>query len=343
MAVEAAGLRGLEVASMRQPILVATALFATAVMFPTSGLGQDGSAPPALVEEQSLSDAGASHFGVAPPADWVVMADGSAWVAVGAAVQQLEDDGTVLATLPIPGETCQAMDVGFDAVWIGACASTSPSLVRIDPVTASIVATIALPVRNIQAESSVAAGEGAVWLVSYGFGAQTLLKIDPASDTVVGQFLIEGSLLSGVRAGYGGVWIADTGSDRVLHVDPSDGHVVGDIAVGKRPRFLAVGEGSVWAMNEGDGTVSRIDPVTDTVTATILVSPAPVEGGDIAVGGGSVWARVSDVLVARVDLVTNEVVARYGPHAGSGSVAADDEAAWITAHDISAVWRLPLE
>lgn len=96
-------------------------------------------------------------------------------------------------------------------------------------------------------------------------------------------------------------------------------------------------------MNERDGTVSRIDPATDAVTATILVTAVPVDGGDIAVGGGFVWARISDQLVAQIDPTTNEVVARYGPPAGSGSVAADDAAAWISAHDVDAVWRLPLD
>jgi virginiamycin B lyase len=100
---------------------------------------------------------------------------------------------------------------------------------------------------------------------------------------------------------------------------------------------------AVWVMNEGDGTISRIDPATDSVTATILVATRPVQGGDIAVGGGFVWARISDQLVAKVDPTTNDVVARYGPEAGSGSVAADDTAAWVSAHDVNAVWRLPLE
>lgn len=113
------------------------------------------------------------------------------------------------------------------------------------------------------------------------------------------------------------------------------------IAVGAGPRFLAVGEGGIWVLNQFDGTVSRVDPGTNTVTATITVSDAAVEGGDIAAGGGSVWARVSDSLVARIDPGTNKVVARYGPSAGSGSVAADHEAAWVSAHDINAIWRLP--
>jgi YVTN family beta-propeller protein len=161
---------------------------------------------------------------------------------------------------------------------------------------------------------------------------------------VAATYPIEGVTgdLGGVRAGYGGVWVAVPARNSVLHIDPDDGSVAAEIPVGVRPRFMAIGEGSVWAMNEGDGTVTRIDPETDTVDATILVTPSPIEGGDIAVGGGSVWARVSDQLVARVDPVTNAVVARYGPPAGSGGVAADDVAAWIAAHDVNAIWRLPL-
>ena len=54
------------------------------------------------------------------------------------------------------------------------------------------------------------------------------------------------------------------------------------------------------------------------------------------------WARISEQLVARIDPLTNEVVARFGPPSGNGSVAADDEAAWISSNVSSAVWRLPL-
>ena len=45
-------------------------------------------------------------------------------------------------------------------------------------------------------------------------------------------------------------------------------------------------------------------------------------------------------VVAKIDPATDTVVARYGPAGGSGSVAADDRAVWITAHDILRIWRL---
>ena len=124
--------------------------------------------------------------------------------------------------------------------------------------------------------------------------------------------------------------------------DPSTGALVTSVPTGKGARFFAVGEGAVWVQNNVDGTVTRVDPATNLAVATIAVDSGPVDGGDLAVGGGYVWARVTDTIVAKIDPATNTVVARYSPAAGSGSVAADATAAWISAHDEDLVYRLPL-
>ena len=89
------------------------------------------------------------------------------------------------------------------------------------------------------------------------------------------------------------------------------------------------------------GTVTRVAE-DGTVQATIRVADRPIDGGDIAVGGGRVWVRVWDDLIVGIDPATNEVVERYGPRSGSGSAAADDAALWVSAHDVGAVWRKPL-
>jgi virginiamycin B lyase len=73
------------------------------------------------------------------------------------------------------------------------------------------------------------------------------------------------------------------------------------------------------------------------------VEAVPITGGDLAIGGAFVWARISSALVANIDPQTNTVVARFGPASGSGSVAADDQAVWITAHDVDKVYRLPIQ
>jgi virginiamycin B lyase len=324
------------------PLVLVLASAAPASSASPAPSGEPGAA---LVPAQTMDQAGATRLTVRPSADWLATTPGSLWGATGRGVQQFDGvDGSELGYIPLAGETCLAMDVGFDALWVGACQTASPSLVRIDPATATAEATIALPFGDLQYESSVAAGEGAVWAVSLGPDHE-LVAVDPSTDRVVGTYPIADVAgdLGGVRAGYGGVWVAVPERDAVLHIDPRDGSVVAEIRVGATPRFMAIGEGSVWAMNEADGTVSRIDPATDSVVATVLATPTRVEGGDIAVGGGSVWARISDQLVARIDPATNAVVARYGPAAGSGSVAADASAAWVSAHDVNAIWRLPLQ
>ena len=184
------------------------------------------------------------------------------------------------------------------------------------------------------------AGEGAVWVPTAAPDPK-LVKVDPVTNRVVATFPLPDQA-GGVRAGYGGVWVAQPGSDSVLHIDPATGATAADIHVGRMPRFMAIGEGAVWAMNEADGTVSRIDPATDTVTATIRVSPTRVDGGDIAVGGRR-CGRASVTCWSR---------SRSGHEPGRGPLRTPGgqwqrggrlTAVWISAHDVDSVWRLALE
>jgi hypothetical protein len=63
----------------------------------------------------------------------------------------------------------------------------------------------------------------------------------------------------------------------------------------------------------------------------------------IAFGGGFVWPRISAALIAKLDGKTGQLLATSGPPSGSGSVAANDAAAWVSAHEVNSVWRLPLQ
>ncbi len=116
--------------------------------------------------------------------------------------------------------------------------------------------------------------------------------------------------------------------------------MVRTIKTGLGPRFFDVGEGAVWTLNQVDGTVTRID--ADTGRTARIPAKVRGEGGDLTVGGGSVWVRGTDRLLARIDPRRRKVVARYGPSSGSGAVIVGGGAVWISAHDINTVWRLPL-
>ena len=282
----------------------------------------------------TIDSAGALKIHISPGADWLAIADGSVWTAAGRGIVQLDPiTGDLGPTTEILG-ICLGFDVGFDSLWVGAC--DDPAIWRIDPLAGAVLATIPLPVDGIQEEGSVAAGEGGVWVVST---ANELIEVDPATNQVVGNWPLPAGAAA-VRAGLGSLWVTISTADQVLRIDPADPTSQTPIDVGAYPRFLAVGEDAVWVMNQRDGSVTRVGADGSVVT-TIKVS-APIQGGDIAVGGGSVWVQPGGDLLIRIDPATNEVIATYGPRSGSGSVAADDRAVWVSAHDVEAIWRLPL-
>jgi YVTN family beta-propeller protein len=272
----------------------------------------------------------------APSPDFIVLAGNYAFASgVGKGIGRFDlATGELVDSIAIPGDSCEALDAGFGAAWTATC--NGPGLARIDATTGAVAATDlggAIP----DSEASIGVGEGAVWMVVDG-SPRKLVRVDPGLMTVTAGYELPGSPTA-VRAGLGAVWVSDPTKSLIHRVDPTTGSIVVTIAVGKQPQFIAIGEGALWTMNQNSGTVSRIDPATNSVSATIALGEI-VQGGDIAVGGGSVWLRGSRTLLFQIDTATNEIVARYGPSAGSGSVAADDNAVWITAHDVTTIWRL---
>jgi YVTN family beta-propeller protein len=293
--------------------------------------------PPAATD---IEAAGAARIERLGEPDWLALAGGSVWAAgVGDGIGWLDPKtGALVDSLPVAGAVCLAMDVGFGSLWAGSCGA-DPAILRIDPVRRKIVATIPIGASDLSPESSIAAGEGAVWVQT---ADADLVKIDPQTSKVLTKVKAPAGVVA-LRAGLGALWATNVTDGTLLRMNPADATVQATIPVGDQPRFLAVGENAVWVLNQGDGTVTRVDPATNAVAATVDVDTGSVDGGDIAVGGGAVWARVSDSLVVEIDPATNTAQTAYGPPHGSGSVAADDDAMWVSAHDVSSVWRLPLQ
>jgi YVTN family beta-propeller protein len=278
-------------------------------------------------------------------ADWLQVVGEGVWTSqedsAGTRLLQLDaTTGKARATVSTKGPTCTAMDTGYGSLWAAECTEPSSSLLRVDPRTGTLQARIPLRSMVIHEEGSVASNGGSVWVVTKD-NSRRLVKIDPGTNRVIARYPLPLGV-TGVRAGLGALWATNPDTGRLLRIDPSNGKVVATIRVGEGPRFFAVGPDAVWVQDNGDGTVSRVDPRTNRVVATITVDSGPVDGGDLAVGGGYVWARVSSWLVSEIDPATNTVVARYGPGSGSGSVAASSTALWISAHDVDQVYRVPL-
>jgi virginiamycin B lyase len=326
-----------------------------ALAVPAAGCGGGGhesstptarttTAPVTLVDRRlppivAMDAAGAKAIPAGNRADWVTIAANSAWVAnVGGGVRRYDvRTAAELGTTPVPGFICQAMDIGFNSLWVADCDHNT--VVRIDLATGAAVATIDAGIGRLAEESSIAVDESGVYVMC----AEPDLRvahIDPATNAVAGTFAAP-SDAAAVRAGFDSLWFSRAVPGELTRVNRADGSELSTVAAGAGARFLAVGTDGVWVLANTEGTVTRVDR-NGKVIATIKVADRPVDGGDIAVGGGFVWARVTDAVVAQIDPATNRVVRRVGLPVGSGSVAAEEDAAWISAHDVATVWRLPL-
>ena len=161
---------------------------------------------------------------------------------------------------------------------------------------------------------------------------------------MVGELDGESSIggASAVRAGLGGIWVTNSQTDSVVRLDPSTGKIVATIPVASGPRFFDVGAGAVWVMAQSAGALCRIDPADNRLVGCTVIDPAGVDGGDLTVGNGFVWFRGTEALVAQVDPKSGRVVRRIGPGEGSGSAGAGSGQLWISAHDVSKLYRVPV-
>ena len=84
--------------------------------------------------------------------------------------------------------------------------------------------------------------------------------------------------------------------------------------------------------------MERIDAKTHKVVATIEVG-VPGDGGDIAVGEGTVWVSSFDFPLSRIDPASNRVVQQFaGP--GGDAVRLGLGSVWLSNLEAGNVWRL---
>jgi virginiamycin B lyase len=272
--------------------------------------------------------------------DWLAPHGNRVWAltVTGMALVDPEERGPVLH-VPVR-KPCGAPVSAYGALWVASCAESS--ILRIDLSRGEVVANVSASL--VEYESSLAAADSSIWFISDT--VSTLTRLDVGTNRVVARIRVRpGS--TGVAAGFGAVWVSNTGPPSsnqvgsIQRVDPSSNRVRATIAVGREPRFLTAGEGAVWVLNQGDGTVTRIDPATNQV-ATTIEAGLPGPGGDIAAGGGRVWVRAEKVLLTVIDPESNRIVHRFKPPAGSGAVRVGAQSVWVSAHDINTIWELYL-
>jgi virginiamycin B lyase len=138
---------------------------------------------------------------------------------------------------------------GLGAIWV----MDDGSVVRVDPATSKVVATIRIP--DCCGGGGVVTSDGAVWVSNEQ--ADVVHRIDPATNKVSATIDLDPEVHD-LAAAQEAVWVVD--NSQVARIDPATNKVVATIPVGAETHSVAIDGGGVWAPSFDEQTVYRIDP-----------------------------------------------------------------------------------
>ena len=271
-------------------------------------------------------------------ADWVAITNDAVWVGTTGpnGVAQIDPrTNTLTATVPLPGDPCAGLAVGFGGLWVPLCAKPN-ALARVDLHTRAV--TMVPGVGPADHEGGITASNDSIWLVIDRLA--TLARIDPETLLIRQRIGVpRGSLNPLYNDGL--IWITRSTDAEVIVVSADSGALIGTVPSGPKPRFLAAGAGSVWTLNQGDGNLTRIDAHSKRVAGTTPVrTPGP--GGDVAFGHGIVWTTMAKVPLSATDGNTGKVLCQWtGP--GGDSLGVSRDAIWLTDYDAGDIYRFDLD
>jgi ligand-binding sensor domain-containing protein len=244
--------------------------------------------PPVVTATNPPGSPGIAKTAATALVDAIAVTPRGVWVAAGGLVLRI--DPVTRRKVVVPGIETVAPPVvelaaGAGTVW--AATTAGRPLLRIDPRTARVAASLSVPARAVVADRS------GVWAVCCEAGARRgqLIRIDPVSGRVVKVIGLPGHAYA-VGIGPSGVWVR--GAGQLWRIDPTSYRVVATIPLpssnagtGQPGGDIAVTEDSVWVSDPAAATVWRIDARHNQVDGTAWEA----DGSDLAVAAdGVVWA-----------------------------------------------------
>ncbi len=231
------------------------AIFVTS--YPGNSLTRIDPATNRATKTISLASAGSGPVGV-------VAADGDVWVG--------EHDGTPVTSIAkVDPRTMKILDVipvgneseagpqwvasGAGSIWTDV-ASTN-SVVRIDPTTDAVLATIPVPGG---CGAQMVATDDAVWVANGGGDGCTsaVYRIDPRTNAVA-QTILMAEETDAIALGADGLWFGSAPTT-LGRIDPATGTVTGRMTVPGMAFGAAVGGGAVWITDRDDEQLFKVGP-----------------------------------------------------------------------------------
>jgi virginiamycin B lyase len=174
---------------------------------------------------------------------------------------------------------------GAGSIWV---ANDDKGLIaRIDPVTSTVVATIAVDPSTYY----LAFGHRSLWAVSAVH--RSLQKIDPVTNRVIARTAL-GREPGFLVAGEGAVWVQEQGDGTLARIDPETGTVSGRVKVDGTLQYgdIDAGGGKIWLRTTLGQTFVVIDPRTLAIKARV---GAATGSGAIRYTPDGIWTTSHDV------------------------------------------------
>jgi streptogramin lyase len=291
-------------------------------------------ASPASVRQiTELKVAAQIHLG--RTADWVAVTPEAVWVGGTGpyAVHRIDPaTNTRAAVVPLQGEPCAGLALGFGSLWVPLCGRPG-GLAQVDLETNRVRRT--LPIGPAGPEGGIATSPDSVWLVIDTQG--TLARLDPISGTIRQRIRVPAGSFNPLYAD-GRIWITRADGAELTVVDATTGTVQASAQTGPGPRFLTAGAGAVWTLNQGDGTLTRIDTGSARPVATISLH-TPGHGGDIGFGSGIIWTTMQRMPLSLVGVSPSARVCQWAG-AGGDSLGLGHGSLWLTDYHAGNVLRI---
>jgi hypothetical protein len=274
----------------------------------------------------------------------VAIGFGSVWVEThrGTSLYRI-DPGTneVIATIDVGQEACGAPAAGAGRLWLGPCDGSTRTIL-VDPATNQITS-------SLQAFGGCDAfTRGAAWLPG---SAGELVKVDASTYRIAASYHpFPGGTVGCVGGDGREVWAADEGLGgnwlgKVARIDPATGAVVKVVSVESpgQAAFITMDGGFLWVKGAGNERVYRVSSDGSVATYDFGPGNGPTEWTNeiVGTGMGSVWLRLLNNQVIRIDERTGKSLGTYpaDPASGGGVPAIGFGSLWLTNSDSNTIWR----
>jgi streptogramin lyase len=197
----------------------------------------------------------------------------------------------VAADIPA-GSAPKGVLANADGVWVADV--HGGTVLRFDPATNKVVATVTLGPTGASGPNWLAEGLGSIWVDIPN--NSTIARIDPVANTVQATIHVPTGFTpcGGLAISNDAAWVTSCSNGALMaRVDATSNTVVATVDLHGHGQNPTVINGSPWVSVDGGnataGELVRIDPATNSVDRVLVLGTSFGGGGDIVVAAGSVW------------------------------------------------------